>query len=114
MSYDSRIEREPAHSQIMYRGEWFSVRAGPFEIITAVEGAAPNDLLIFGEADTGRTLWLRAGEVDGVITGEVNASEAVEDDLKWLEEATLIEPGCRECERRGHRHLMPRGRGDRY
>lgn len=65
MSYDSRIRRERDNSQLMYRGDWFAVRAGPFEIITALEGAAPEDLLIFEEAYTGRTLWLRAGQVDG-------------------------------------------------
>src|SRR5437763_14930483 len=97
MSYDHRIERGTEHSQIMYRGDWFAVRAGPFEIITAVEGAAPEDLLIFEEADTGRTLWLRAGQVNGLISGEARDSEAV-DDLSWLEEPTVIELDHRECE----------------
>jgi hypothetical protein len=103
-------------TQLMYHGEWIEVEAGAFEIITALADAVSDDLLVFSELDSGRTLWLRAGQIDAVLTGD----EREEHQAEWGalanalgEELVLREQSPRECERRPRRHLGPRIRGDR-
>ncbi len=102
-------------TQLLYRGEWFTVRGGPFEIVPALDASAPDDLLVFTEADTGRTLWLRAGQVDAIVSGGVREPDLREDDGlldRAFEELSRSAPYRQGCERRAQRLPSPRQRGD--